>query len=97
MITTLGRAGCPVFRYRTGDVVKPSWKFAGSNHFVMLTGGLAMVALAACLAVFDVAGWRKLARPLEIVGVNAIFVFVASGLVARLTGASRNALFKRSL
>jgi phenylacetate-CoA ligase len=40
VITTLGRAGCPVFRYRTGDVVKPTWKFAGSNHFVMLTGGV---------------------------------------------------------
>jgi phenylacetate-CoA ligase len=40
VITTLGRAGCPVFRYRTGDVVKPTWKFAGSNRFVMLTGGV---------------------------------------------------------
>jgi phenylacetate-CoA ligase len=40
VITTLGRAGCPVFRYRTGDVVKPTWKFAGANRFVMLTGGV---------------------------------------------------------
>ncbi len=40
VITNLGRVGCPVIRYRTGDVVKPSWKFAGANRFVMLTGGV---------------------------------------------------------
>ncbi len=40
VITTLGRAGCPVFRYRTGDVVRPTWKFPGSNRFVMLIGGV---------------------------------------------------------
>ena len=40
VITNLGRAGCPVLRYRTGDVVRPTWKFAGANRFVMLTGGV---------------------------------------------------------
>ena len=40
VITNLGRAGCPVFRYRTGDVVRPTWKFAGPNRFVMLSGGV---------------------------------------------------------
>jgi len=46
------------------------------------TGGLAMVVLAACLSIFDIRGWRRLARPFEIVGVNAIFVFVCSGLLS---------------
>jgi predicted acyltransferase len=36
--------------------------------------------------MFDVWGWRQLARPFEIVGINAIFVFVASGLTATLLG-----------
>ncbi len=40
VITNLGRAGCPVFRYRTGDVVRPTWKFPGANRFVMLDGGV---------------------------------------------------------
>lgn len=40
VITNLGRAGCPVFRYRTGDVVRPTWQRAGSNRFVMLAGGV---------------------------------------------------------
>jgi predicted acyltransferase len=57
-----------------------------TSSYVLLTGGLAMIALAGCLLVFDVWGRRRLARPLEIVGINAIFVFVASGLVAILLG-----------
>jgi predicted acyltransferase len=55
-----------------------------SSSFVLLTGGLAMQLLAGCLLKFDIWGWRRLARPFEIVGVNAIFVFVASGLAAIL-------------
>jgi predicted acyltransferase len=62
----------------------PIGKKLWTSSFVMLTAGLAMIALAACLALFDVAGWRRLARPFEIVGVNAIFVFVASGWVGVL-------------
>jgi predicted acyltransferase len=62
----------------------PIGKKLWTSSFVMLTGGLAMIALAACLALFDVTGWRRLARPLEIVGVNAIFVFVASGWIGVL-------------
>jgi predicted acyltransferase len=64
----------------------PISKKLWTSSFVLLTAGLAMVVLAGCLLKFDVWGWRRLARPWEIVGVNAIFVFVASGLVAQLLG-----------
>lgn len=57
-----------------------------TSSFVLLTGGLAMVVLAGCLMKFDLWGWRRLARPFEIVGINAIFVFVASGLLATWLG-----------
>jgi predicted acyltransferase len=57
-----------------------------TSSYVMLTGGLAMQLLAGCILMFDVWGWRQLARPFEIVGINAIFVFVASGLTATLLG-----------
>jgi predicted acyltransferase len=53
-----------------------------TSSFVLLTGGLAMVVLAVCLTIFDIRGWRRLARPFEIVGINAIFVFVCSGLLS---------------
>jgi predicted acyltransferase len=55
-----------------------------TSSFVLLTGGLAMLVLAGCLMKFDLWGWRRLARPYELVGINAIFVFVGSGLLAIL-------------
>jgi predicted acyltransferase len=65
----------------------PISKKLWTSSFVLTSGGLAMIALAGCLLKFDVWGWRRLARPFEIVGVNAIFVYVASGLAAQLLGA----------
>jgi predicted acyltransferase len=67
----------------------PIGKKLWTSSFVMLTGGLAMIALAACLAAFDVAGYRKLARPFEIVGVNAITIYVGAGLLGDLWDAIR--------
>jgi phenylacetate-CoA ligase len=45
VITTLGRSGAPVIRYRTGDVVRPSWASsadvdAGACPWVRLEGGI---------------------------------------------------------
>jgi phenylacetate-CoA ligase len=40
ILTTLGRSGAPVIRYRTGDVVRPTWSEIGSNRFVFLEGGI---------------------------------------------------------
>lgn len=58
-----------------------------TSSFVLLTSGVGMIGLGLCLGLFDVAGYRKLARPFEIVGVNAIFIFVGSGLLSQLLGA----------
>jgi len=45
VLTTLGRSGCPMVRYRTGDVVRPSWATpadvaAGACAWVRLDGGI---------------------------------------------------------
>ncbi len=45
VLTTLGRSGCPVIRYRTGDVVKPAWPTQqeiteGRSPRVWLQGGI---------------------------------------------------------
>jgi len=53
-----------------------------TSSFVLLTAGFAMVVLAGCLLKFDLWGWRRLARPFEVVGVNAILVFVGSGMMS---------------
>lgn len=40
ILTTLGRAGSPVFRYRTGDLVRPSWNDDLESNFVLLKNGV---------------------------------------------------------
>lgn len=40
VLTTLGRTGTPVIRYRTGDLVKPYWPTDGPHRFVFLKGGV---------------------------------------------------------
>ena len=67
----------------------PISKKLWTSSFVLLSGGLAAVILAVCLLIFDVWGWRRLGRPLEIVGINAIFVYVASELTAVLLSTIR--------
>jgi predicted acyltransferase len=69
--------------------VFPINKKLWTSSFVLLTGGLASIGLGLCLGLFDVAGFRRLARPFEIVGVNAITVYVGAGLMARVLGSTR--------
>ena len=40
VLTTLGRSGSPVIRYRTGDVVRPTWAEASGCPWVRLEGGI---------------------------------------------------------
>jgi phenylacetate-CoA ligase len=40
VLTSLGRIGAPVIRYRTGDLVWPVWPANGPNRFVFLQGGV---------------------------------------------------------
>ncbi|QDU64682.1 Phenylacetate-coenzyme A ligase [Planctomycetes bacterium Pan216] len=41
VLTTLGRWGSPLIRYRTADAVRPSWQFRpGGKPFVALDGGI---------------------------------------------------------
>lgn len=69
----------------------PINKALWTPSFVLLSGGLGMATLACCLFVFDLAGKhsptiKRAATAFQMVGVNAIFVFVASGFVARAMG-----------
>lgn len=40
VLTPLGRIGCPVLRFRTGDLVQPSWTAKGDCRFVLLDRGV---------------------------------------------------------
>ncbi|MGB3266194.1 MAG: heparan-alpha-glucosaminide N-acetyltransferase domain-containing protein [Microcoleus sp.] len=54
-----------------------------TSSYVVFTAGWALLLLAVCYETIEVRNW-KWGRPFEIMGVNAIFLFVASGIVARL-------------
>lgn len=58
---------------------KPLW----TGSYVAWTTGWALVTLAALYWLVEVRGLHRWTRPLVVYGMNAITVFVASGLVAR--------------
>ena len=68
------------------DLVFPINKPIWTSSYVAYTTGWALVTLGALYQVIDVRGRRAWARPLVVYGVNAITVFVASGLVAKTLG-----------
>ncbi len=57
-----------------------------TSSYVLLTGGLALHFLAMCYWLIDWKGWRAWAWPFVVYGSNAITVFLASGLLAKLLG-----------
>lgn len=59
-------------------VNKPLW----TSSYVLYTTGWALVVLASLHWLIDVRGRRAWAEPLVVYGMNAITVFVASGLLA---------------
>lgn len=58
---------------------KPLW----TSSYVLYTGGIAFVALAWFIWVIDVKGFRRWSRPLEVFGLNPLFAYVLSGVLAR--------------
>ncbi len=65
------------------DLVFPINKALWTSSYVLYAGGIAMQFLAACYWLIDVQGIKKWSTPFIYYGMNAIFVFVASGLLAK--------------
>ncbi len=61
---------------------KPLW----TSSYVLFTAGLALQLLAACYWVIDIHGYRRWAWPFEVFGVNALALFVGSGLMVKVMG-----------
>jgi len=62
----------------------PINKSLWTSSYVLFSGGVACQALAICYWLVDVRGRGAWARPFEVFGTNALFVFVVSGVVGRL-------------
>ncbi len=61
---------------------KPLW----TSSYVLFTGGLATCGLALCYYFIDCLGYRRWAFPFKVYGVNALIVFVMSGILAETFG-----------
>ncbi len=62
----------------------PINKALWTSSYVFFSGGMALQFLALCYWLIDIKRHRLWARPFVIFGVNAIALFVGSGLMARL-------------
>jgi predicted acyltransferase len=58
---------------------KPLW----TSSYVVFTAGMALQLLALCYWLIDIKGYKRWAVPFHIFGVNALALFVLSGLLGR--------------
>jgi len=61
----------------------PLNKALWTSSYAVFTAGCAAVLLAACYWAVDIKGWRRGTKPLVILGVNALTLFMASGLLVK--------------
>lgn len=64
----------------------PINKSIWTSPYAVFTSGLAFTVFACCFWLVDVLKWRRFARPFMIYGLNALTVYVFSGLLARVLG-----------
>jgi predicted acyltransferase len=65
----------------------PINKSLWTSSYVLFTGGLALQFFALCYWLIDIKGYKKFwTKPFVIFGVNALALFVGTGVMARLMG-----------
>lgn len=68
-------------------LVQPLNKVLWTPSYTLFTAGAAAILLAGMSTILDGVGKRRWGLPLEVLGLNAILLFVGSGLLARVLGA----------
>lgn len=71
------------------NIYFPMNKSLWTSSYVLVTSGIALLTLAACYWLIDIKGYQRWAKPFVIFGVNALPLFVFSGIMARMLGAYR--------
>jgi predicted acyltransferase len=64
----------------------PINKALWTSSYVFFTAGLALEFLALCYWLIDIKGYKAWTKPFVIFGVNAIVLFVGTGIMGRLMG-----------
>jgi predicted acyltransferase len=68
------------------SLVFPLNKALWTSSYVLYTSGLALLTLAFCYWLIDIKGYKRWSKPFVIFGVNALTLFVFSGIFARILG-----------
>ncbi|NOT48650.1 MAG: DUF5009 domain-containing protein [Acidobacteria bacterium] len=68
------------------SLVFPLNKSLWTSSYVLYTSGLALCFLGFCYWLIDIKSYKRWAKPFVIFGVNALALFVFSGIMARLLG-----------
>jgi len=63
-----------------GGHLIPIIKHIWNETFVLYSGGLSFLCLAVFYFLIDVLGWRRWSLPLVVIGMNAIFIYMATHL-----------------
>ena len=71
------------------SLIFPLNKSLWTSSYVIYTSGLALLTLGFCYYVIDIKGYKRWAKPFVIFGVNALALFVFSGIMARVMGMIR--------
>lgn len=71
------------------SLVFPLNKSLWTSSYTVYTSGLALLTLAFCYFLIDIKGYKRWAKPFVVFGVNALALFVFSGIMARLLGIIR--------
>jgi predicted acyltransferase len=66
------------------DLFFPINKKIWSSSYVVFSAGWAAAILALCVWVIDIMGYKRMAHPFVVYGMNAIFVFFMSGIAAKM-------------
>ena len=73
----------------TWSLTFPLNKSLWTSSYVVYTSGLALLTLGFCYWLIDIKGYKRWAWPFVVFGVNALALFVFSGIMARLLGMVR--------
>jgi predicted acyltransferase len=65
-------------------LVFPPIKNIWTSSYALFGAGMGSLVFALCYWALDIRGWTRWAQPFVVLGVNAITLFVVSGLVGRL-------------
>jgi len=68
------------------DLALPINKNLWTSSYAWFMGGAGAIGLGACYWTIDVKGWKWWTKPFVVLGVNAIALFVLSGLIAKTMG-----------